>query len=155
MSGCVCLWLSNRVQYSAKENRVCPAVMAGAIVTLIVSMFVCVCVWLAVPSEEQATSEKPKNCHRLTELVLPLHTLCACLRMCMCVYPYVRRGRRWGCQTWTHDCNAWVCVGVRKSVEYREREKTRTCYSRYGTCVCVCLAKWEKPCVCAAFVPTW
>lgn len=38
-----------------------------------------VCVSLAVPSEEQATSEKPWNCHRLTEPVLGV-CVCVCVK---------------------------------------------------------------------------
>lgn len=153
MSGCVCLWLSNRVQWVSvctaltKENLVCPAAMTCAIVTLIASMFVCVCLWLAVPSEEQATSEQPKNCHRLTELVLPLHTLCACLSMCLCVSMCEERGRRWGCQTWTHERNACVCVCVCKKGEW-SIERERTYYNRYITFL-VCVWQNEETHVCA------
>lgn len=94
MPGCVCLCLPNRGEcvfvcvVLAKENLVCAAAMVCAIVTLIVSIFLCecVCVWLAVPSEEQATSEKPWDRHRLTELMLPLHTRSACLCLSMCVH---------------------------------------------------------------------
>lgn len=130
----------------AKENLVCPAAMACANVTVIVSMFVwarvCVCVyerecvfvWLLVPSEGRSTSEQPKKCHWLTELVLPLHTHSACVRgpECAC---YVSEG---GNRQKHHNMTKIQQYGthVRRPLFYIRSEQSASVVQR---CVCVCL----------------
>lgn len=94
MPGCVCLCLPNRGEcvfvcvVHAKENLVCAAAMVCAIVTLIVSIFLCECVcgWLSLQksrplqrSHETATGWRSWCCHFT-------HGVRACVFLCVSMF---------------------------------------------------------------------
>lgn len=147
MPGCVCLCLPNRGEcvfvcvVLAKENLVCAAAMVCAIVTLIVSIFLCECVcgWLSLQksrplqsSHETATGWRSWCCHFT-------HGVRACVFLCVSMFQAKGGPKKKYC------------------VRAYERGSVQKYYCIKFVILhfsCVLLVKWQT-CVCAASAQMW